>query len=314
MTQTPARAPGKARYGAVFGLRIPAGLLRFFAWSALLSNALISVTGAVVRVTGSGLGCTTWPECQPGTLVPEYRTGMAAVHQAVEFGNRLITGPVGLFSLGTFLLIVLLRPARRQLAYLAAVGPVGVVFQAVWGGISVRLGLVWWTVAPHLLVSLALVFFAAVVVVRLREADTAPRLLVPRPLAALTWATAGVLAAVTVSGSLVTATGPHAGDAKTPRLGWDVREAAQLHADLMFLYLGLILALGVALVATAVPQRLRVRIGWLIALTAAQGALGMTQYFLGVPEVLVVTHVALTVTLIALAAFTCLATRERPAA
>jgi cytochrome c oxidase assembly protein subunit 15 len=286
-------------------------LMRIFAWAALVSNALISVTGAVVRVTGSGLGCSTWPDCHPGSLVPESRVGMAAIHQAVEFGNRTITGPVLIASLGTFVLIALLRPARRQLLWLALVGPIGVVFQAVWGGITVHMGLAWWTVMPHLLVSLVLVFFAAVVVVRLHESDAPPRLTAPRPLATLTWITAAVLAAVTVSGTIVTATGPHAGDAATPRLGWDLREAAQLHADLMFLYLGLIAALGVALVATHAPRVLKVRIGWLIGLTAGQGALGMVQYFLGVPEAMVVAHVALAVVLVAVAAFTCLATRER---
>lgn len=318
MALTGARAepapPAAGRRGLVRRLlawQPPARLVRGFAWAALIANAIISVTGAVVRVTGSGLGCSTWPDCQPGTLVPEYRTGLAAIHQAIEFGNRTITGPVAIASLGTFLLIVLLKPARRQLRLLALVGPIGVAFQAVWGGITVHLDLVWWTVMPHLLVSLVLVFFAAVVVVRLGEPDGPTRLVAPRPLVALSWATAGVLAAVTVSGSIVTATGPHAGDADTPRLGWDLREAAQLHADLMFLYLGLIAALAVALAATKAPRVLKRRIGWLIGLTVAQGALGMTQYFLGVPEVMVVAHVALAVWLVAVAAFTCLATRER---
>jgi heme a synthase len=288
-------------------------LMRIFAWAALVSNMLISVTGAVVRVTGSGLGCTTWPDCHPGSLVPESRVGLAAIHQAVEFGNRTITGPVLIASLGTFVLIALLRPVRKQLLWLALVGPIGVVFQAVWGGITVHMGLAWWTVMPHLLVSLVLVFFAAVVVVRLGEPDGAVRPLVPGLLATLTWVTAAVLAAVTVSGTIVTAAGPHAGDADTPRLGWDLREAAQLHADLMFLYLGLIAALAVALAASKAPRVLKRRIGWLIGLTVAQGALGMTQYFLGVPEAMVVAHVALAVALVAVAAFTCMATRERTA-
>lgn len=308
-----ARSVGPTYLTLAFGWRIRASVVRGFAWAALLSNALISVTGAVVRVTGSGLGCTTWPDCHPGTLVPDSRTGMAAIHQAVEFGNRTITGPVLIASLGTFVLLALLRPARPQLRNLAFVGPIGVAFQAVWGGVTVRMGLAWWTVMPHLLVSLVLVFFAAVVVVRLGESDAAPRPVAPRALAVLTWVTSGVLAAVTVSGTIVTATGPHAGDATTPRLGWDLREAAQLHADLMFLYLGLIAALAVALVATHAPRVLKVRIGWLVGLTVAQGALGMTQYFLGVPEAMVVAHVALAVALVAVAAFTCMATRERAA-
>lgn len=312
-TRSESAPPGRGLRGVrrLLAWQPPARLVRGFAWAALIANAVISVSGAVVRVTGSGLGCSTWPDCQPGTLIPEYRTGLAAIHQAIEFGNRTITGPVAIASLGTFVLILLLKPARRQLRLLALIGPIGVAFQAVWGGITVHLDLVWWTVMPHLLVSLVLVFFAAVVAVRLDEPDGPARLMAPRPLVALSWATAGVLAAVTVSGSIVTATGPHAGDADTPRLGWDLREAAQLHADLMFLYLGLIAALAVALVATKAPRTLKRRIGWLIGLTVAQGALGMTQYFLGVPEVMVVAHVALAVWLTAVAAFTCLATRER---
>ncbi|MEO7126087.1 MAG: COX15/CtaA family protein [Nakamurella sp.] len=302
-----------SRLTVVGGRTVSTKLLRVFAWTALLSNALIAVTGAIVRVTGSGLGCTTWPDCQPGTLVPEYRTGLAAIHQAIEFSNRTITGIVLVASLGTFILIALLRPRRRQLFWLATVGPIGVLFQAVWGGILVHLGLAWWAVTPHLLASLVLVFFAAMVIIRLRESDHPARLVVPRHLAALTWATAAVLAAVTVSGSIVTATGPHAGDVNTPRLDWDLRDAAQLHADLMFLFLGLIAALGVALVSTHAPRVLKRRISWLIGLTVAQGALGLTQYFLGVPEILVVLHVLGAVTLIAVASFTCMATRERPA-
>lgn len=295
----------------MFGWRLPSALVRAFAWAAVLSNALISVTGSVVRVTGSGLGCSTWPDCQPGTLVPEYRTGMAAIHQAIEFGNRTITGIVLVASLGTFLLVLLLRPVRRQLLWLAAIGPIGVVFQAVWGGIVVYTGLKWWTVMPHLLVSLGLLFAAVVVLVRLRESDAAARPLIARPLQWLTWLTVVVLAAVTVLGALVTAAGPHAGDATTPRLDWDIRNAAQLHADLMFLYLGLIAALAVGFLATHAPRRLMVRMGWLIGLTLAQGALGMTQYFLGVPAVLVVLHVAGAVALVAAAAAVAMATRTR---
>lgn len=298
---------------AAFGWHIPTGLVRAFAWTAVLSNALITVTGATVRVTGSGLGCSTWPECQPGSLVPEDRTGMAAIHQAIEFGNRTITGIVLVASLGTFLLMLLLRPIRKQLVWLAAIGPIGVVAQAVWGGIVVYTGLKWWTVMPHLLVSLVLVFAAVVVLVRFGESDAPSQPLVARPLQWLTWLTVVVLTAVAVIGTLVTAAGPHAGDATTPRLDWDIRDSAQLHADLMFLYLGLIAALAVGFLATHAPRALLARMGWLIGLTLAQGALGMTQYFLGVPAVLVVLHVAGAVALIATAASVAMAIRTRAA-
>lgn len=310
MTET-TRAPATDHYLTGSGRRIPHRLVAVFAWATLLSNALISVTGAVVRVTGSGLGCTTWPECHPGTLVPDYRTGMAAVHQAIEFGNRTITGIVLAASVGTLVLLVLVRPRRRQLIRLAAAIVAGVVFQAVWGGITVLLGLAWWTVAPHLLASLILVFLASILVVRLGESDEPVTALVPRPLAALSWFTAAALAAVTVTGTLTTSAGPHAGDVTTARLSWDLRTVAQAHADLMFLYLGLVAAMAIAWMAVKAPDALKRRTWWLVGLTTAQGALGLTQYFLGVPEVLVVAHVALAVALTAVAASVCMATRVR---
>ncbi len=286
-------------------------LVRAFAWAAAITNGLIAVTGATVRVTGSGLGCATWPECQPGSLIPEYRTGMAALHQAIEFGNRTITGVVLVASLGTFILVALLRPIRRQLLLLAGIGPLGVLVQAIWGGIVVYTGLRWWTVAPHLLVSLVLVFAAVVTLVRLTEPDTPARLTVPRPLFVLTWVTVVELTGLCVAGTLVTAAGPHAGDATTPRLGLPVRNLAQLHADLMFLYLGLMVALAVGFLAVRAPRHLLVRTGALVAVTAAQGAIGLIQYALGVPEVLVLLHVLGAVCLVGAAASVAMATRTR---
>jgi cytochrome c oxidase assembly protein subunit 15 len=110
-------------------------LQRAFAWAAVITNGLIAVTGATVRVTGSGLGCPTWPECHPGSLVPVSRSDLSPIHQAIEFGNRTLTSVVLIASLGTFLLIWLAKPRRRSLIWVAAVLPAGVLFQAVWGGI-----------------------------------------------------------------------------------------------------------------------------------------------------------------------------------
>lgn len=304
-------AANATHYAAARGWRIPRNLVRYFAWAALITNAVISVTGAVVRVTGSGLGCTTWPECHAGTLVPDYRLDLAGIHQTIEFSNRLITYVVLAASLGTFILVALIRPARRQVRQLAMAGVIGVAFQGFWGGITVRLDLAWWTVMPHLLVSLVLVFLAAMVVIRLPESDGPMRLTVPRPLALASWALAGVLAMVTVTGTLTTAAGPHAGDVKTPRLGWDLRTIAQTHADVMFLYLGLLVTLVVAFYAVKAPQVLLRRTWWLVSVTAAQGALGLAQYFLGVPEGMVVAHVALAVTVVAMSAFVAMGTRQR---
>jgi len=286
-------------------------LQRAFAWAAVITNGLISVTGATVRVTGSGLGCPTWPECVPGSLVPISRSDLSAFHIAIEFGNRTLTSVVLIASLGTFLVIWLGKPRRSSLVKLSAALPAGVIFQAIWGGIVVLTGLSWWTVAPHLLVSLLLLYVSIVILVRLNESDDQAVPVVPKPLRILTWATVGVLIALCIAGTLVTAAGPHGGDEDTPRLELPVRVLAQLHADLMFLYFGLLVAMTVGFLAVKAPRRLLVRAYVLIAVTAAQGLIGLVQYATGVPETLVVAHVFGATLLVAAAANVVLATRTR---
>lgn len=289
-------------------------LLAVFAWAAVVTNGVIAVTGATVRVTGSGLGCETWPECQPGTLVPEYRTGLAGIQQAIEFTNRTFTGMVLIASLGTFLLLWVRRPRRTAVLKLALVGPLGVLVQAVWGGIVVRLDLVWWTVAPHLLVSLVLVGFALATAVRIREPDAESRPVVPRPLRLLARSCLGVLTALCVAGTLVTGAGPHAGDVATPRLELPVRTLAQVHADLLFVFLGLLVAMTVGFLAVKAPRALMRRAWLLVAVTAAQGLLGLVQYATGVPELLVVTHVLGAVLVVLAGVWMVLGTRTRTSA
>lgn len=281
------------------------------AWLAVITNGGIAVTGAAVRVTGSGLGCPTWPQCQPGSLVPVSRSGLAAFHQAVEFTNRTLTGAVLIPSLGIFLALLLAPQSRRKLTWLAAVLPFGVLVQAVWGGITVRTGLAWWTVAPHLLLSLALLFVAIVVLVRVGETDAPAVDVVPRALKLLSWATVGVLVLLCMAGTLVTAAGPHGGDSSTPRLDYPVEKLAQLHADLMFLYFGLLIAMTVGFLAVKAPRKLVRRTVVLILVTGAQGAIGLVQYATGVPEALVVSHVLGAVVLTATAAAVALSTRTR---
>ncbi|MET3803560.1 cytochrome c oxidase assembly protein subunit 15 [Nakamurella sp. UYEF19] len=285
---------------------------RILAWLAVITNGGIAVTGATVRVTGSGLGCITWPQCQPGSLAPVSRSGLAAFHQAIEFANRTLTGAVLVPSLGIFLALLLAPAGRRRLTVIAAVLPFGVLVQAVWGGITVYTGLAWWTVAPHLLLSLALLFVAIVVLVRVRESDAPAVPTVARPLQLLTWATVGVLVLLCMAGTLVTAAGPHSGDANTPRLDVSVEKLAQLHADLMFLYFGLLIAMTVGFLAVHAPRRLMRRAILLLVVTAAQGLIGLVQYATGVPEALVVSHVLGAVMLTATAASVALATRTRP--
>jgi cytochrome c oxidase assembly protein subunit 15 len=317
---------------------VPPVVTRRLAIAAVVAQAGIAVTGSVVRVTGSGLGCPTWPQCFPGSLVPTPHPEVAALTQWIEFGNRLLTIAVVLVT-GLALLAALgTRPRRRRLVRLALVQPLGVVAQAVIGGLTVLAGLAWWTVAVHFLVSMVLVWLAVQLVHAVPPAPGSPtcgaaggqaeglrlttaspgegpaRPLVPGPVRGLIVASTAVLAALLTAGTFVTAAGPHAGDAATPRLGLGVPAAAQLHADLLFAYLGLLVGLGFALRAVAAPPPLLRRYGLLVAAVVVQGVLGGVQYALGVPETLVSLHVLGAALVTVAAAALWAATAVRPAA
>jgi len=272
--------------------RLPAYLARATAIAAVITQAGIAVTGSVVRVTGSGLGCPTWPRCFPGSLVPQPHPEVATVHQWIEFGNRLLTGLVGLVGLACLVVAVAVRPRRWRLVSLAATMPLGVVVQAVLGGVTVLTGLTWWTVAVHFLVSMVLVWLAVLLVAAFTEGDAPPRWHLPGPLRGLLYTATTVLAALLVAGTLVTSAGPHAGNTATPRLTVSVPALTQLHADLLVGFLGLLVGLGFALRAAGrVPARTWRRYLVLVCVVLAQGTLGVVQYLAGVPEVLVSLHV-----------------------
>lgn len=264
--------------------------MRRLAVLSLIGQAGIMVTGAVVRVTGSGLGCPTWPNCFPGSLVPEPHPEIAPLVQWIEFGNRLLSVFLVVVAGVTFLAALNTRPRRRRLTLLALAMPLGVVAQAVIGGFTVLAGLAWWSVMPHFLASTVLVWLAVELVDEARAGGPVTHV-VPRPVRLLTAVSAVVLGALLVAGTLVTAAGPHAGDAATPRLDVPVTLLAQLHADLLFAYLGLLVGLGFALWAVHAPTRVKRRYGLLMLVVLAQGALGGIQYALGVPELLVALHV-----------------------
>ena len=195
---------------------------RLIAAAVVLTQGGIAVTGAIVRVTASGLGCPTWPQCFPGSFTPVPHAEVAGIHQAVEFGNRMITFLVVLTAALAVLAVTRARRRREVLVY-AWLMPASTVMQAVIGGITVLTGLLWWTVAIHLLVSMAMVWLAVLLYVKIGEPDDGvPTVRVPKPLRQLTILTASVLSAVLVTGTLVTAAGPHAGDksieAPVPRL------------------------------------------------------------------------------------------------
>ncbi|MCB1266338.1 heme A synthase [Mycolicibacterium sp.] len=269
---------------------------RLIAAAVVLSQALISVTGSVVRVTASGLGCPTWPQCFPGSFVPVPHAEVPGIHQAVEFGNRLITFVVVLTALLAVLAVTRAGRRREVLVY-AWLMPASTVLQAVIGGITVRTGLLWWTVAIHLLVSMAMVWVATLLYVKIGQPDDGvPVAVVPKPLRLLTVLSAVMLSATLVSGTLVTGAGPHAGDKSpertVPRLEVEIVTLAHAHATLLVSYLSLLIGLGAGLLALGAPQQVRRRLAVLVGLVAAQSLVGLVQYHTGVPAALVATHVA----------------------
>jgi heme a synthase len=257
----------------------------------VVAQAGIAVTGSVVRVTGSGLGCPTWPQCFPGSLVPVPHPETQALTQWIEFSNRLLTFLVVIVAGACLVAALATRPRRPRLTRLALVQPLGVVAQAVIGGITVLLSLVWWSVAVHFVVSMIMVWLAVQLVAAAGETGGTPTRTVPAAVRGLVGTSTAVLAALLVAGTFVTAAGPHAGDAGTPRLDLPLPALAQLHADLLFAYLGMLVALGFTLRAVDAPAVLRRRFRLLGAAVLVQGALGGTQYALGVPEALVSLHV-----------------------
>lgn len=272
---------------------------RAIAAAVVLTQGGIAVTGAVVRVTASGLGCPTWPQCFPGSFTPVAHAEVPRIHQAVEFGNRMITFAVVIAAALAVLAVTRARRRREILVY-AWLMPVSTVVQAVIGGITVRTGLLWWTVAIHLLTSMTMVWLSVLLYVKVGEPDEeGARLVRPRvarPLRALTALIGLNLAAVLVTGTLVTAAGPHAGDRSptrtVPRLEIPVDTLVHAHSSLLIAYLALVVGLGFGLLAVRAARPILRRLAVLLALVCAQAAIGTAQYFTGVPAALVALHVA----------------------
>ncbi len=265
--------------------------MRGLAVAAVVANAGIAVTGGAVRLSESGLGCPSWPRCTSGSLLPTGTNPTGAVHQGIEFGNRLLTFLVFATAVACVIAAWRLRPRRRDVRAIALLLPLGVVAQAVLGGITVLAKLNPLTVAPHFLLSMVLTYVAVWLHARTAEGDDRPALLVRREIQLGTRLLVGVLAAILIAGTLVTATGPHAGDIHTRRLGWDPTMVTQFHADLVFLYVGLVIALILGLHATRAPQRTRRRAHLLLGVVVLQGVIGYVQYFTHVPAVLVGVHI-----------------------
>ncbi len=269
---------------------------RIIAAAVILTQGGIAVTGAIVRVTASGLGCPTWPQCFPGSFTPVAVSEVPRIHQAVEFGNRMITFAVVVTAALAVLAVTRARRRTEVLVY-AWLMPASTVVQAVIGGITVRTGLLWWTVAIHLLASMTMVWLSVLLFVKVGEPDDGQvQRRVARPLRLLTSLSAVNLAVVLVTGTLVTAAGPHAGDKSpsrtVPRLKVEINTLVHAHSSLLVSYLALLIGLGFGLWAVQAGRAVMQRLGMLIALVVAQAGVGTAQYYTGVPAALVAVHVA----------------------
>ncbi|BBZ14067.1 COX15/CtaA family protein [Mycobacterium branderi] len=269
---------------------------RAIAALVILSQGGIAVTGAIVRVTASGLGCPTWPQCFPGSFTPVAVAEVPRIHQAVEFGNRMVTFAVVIAAALAVLAVTRAR-RRTEVQVYAWLMPASTVAQAVIGGITVLTGLLWWTVAIHLLASMTMVWLAVLLYVKIGEPDNGVvSQTVVRPLRGLTLLSAITLAAVLVTGTLVTAAGPHAGDTSptriVPRLKVEITTLVHMHSSLLVAYLALLIGLGFGLLAVHAPRAVLLRLGVLVLLVCGQGLIGTVQFFTGVPPALVAVHVA----------------------
>lgn len=268
---------------------------RIIALILLICQGGITVTGSVVRVTGSGLGCETWPNCHAGSLVPV--PGAAPwIHQVIEFGNRLLTFVVAAAAIAV---IVAMHMAKRryELKLYAWLSLAGIAVQAVVGAISVFLDLRWWAVAIHFLPSMVLVWIAAMLYSRIKEADDGTRTPalndVIRNLAIVAAVALGV---VLMTGTMVTGSGVHAGDAGVGmegRLDVDTKLMAYIHAACMYVYVIFTVIVQVLLYRKDAPQAAK-SAGWiLIACIIVQWAIGVFQFYMGVPRWTIPFHIGM---------------------
>ena len=262
------------------------GWLRGLALASVVSNVVIVVTGGAVRLTDSGLGCPTWPKCTDNSLTP---TKQYAIHGIIEFANRQLTFVLTLVAVVTWLVAMALRRSRR----IATVAALGIPAQAVLGGLTVLTHLNPWLVALHFLLSIAIIAVALRMWWDLRDDVAGLDAVAPATLW-LTRATLVVTAATLVIGTVVTGSGPHAGDkdesGKVHRTGLQVSSVSQLHADSVMVLIGLSVGLLALVYALRANSSVRRAVAVLFAVELAQAAIGYTQYFLHVPPLLVALH------------------------
>lgn len=249
-----------------------------------MSQILIVVTGGAVRLTGSGLGCPTWPECEPGSLVNVPEQG---IHGVIEFGNRLLTFLLLFISLGTFITVMRLMKGHRKGLFWTSLGlGLGIVAQAVLGGITVLTGLNSWIVGAHFLVSMVLIVIATFLFWYARGRRVLEH---NRVLSRLSLLMVPAAVAVIVIGVILTGSGPHAGDSDTPRNGLDSLLWSHYHSYPAYLLLALVL-LQIALRWAKTGKDSAKFSAALLVVLASQAVLGLTQTWLGLPLILVGLH------------------------
>jgi len=266
------------------------------AWATLVVQVGIVGTGGLVRLTGSGLGCPTWPRCTTESLVPTPEMG---IHGVIEFGNRLLTFVLVVVAITMFLFVVRMRRERADLFWLALAIGLYVPLQAIIGGITVLTNLNPYVVGLHYFASVVLVSLAAVLVARV-YATPGPRVLaVPRWYAATAHVTSALVLVTVVVGILVTGSGPHAGDGGAARNGLDPEFMQHVHSWPAYALLAATLVLVVGGWRTPPALRLRLWTGLLLAVEVAQIVVGIWQARTGLPISLVNIHMVLAVLLVA---------------
>lgn len=269
--------------------------VRFFAVTSLVIQILIVATGGAVRLTGSGLGCPTWPLCTDASLIATPEMG---VHGAIEFGNRLLSIIVGFVAILMVLMLIRLRRERRDLMTLALVILGGTVLQGLIGGLSVRVQLDPSVVGVHFAISAILVAVSAALVYRVWMGPRGDRLLVSRPITLLTHVTSLFVALTIIAGILTTGAGPHAGDDGSARNGLDASILQHVHSWPGYALLATTLAL-VIMLAIGGHRRIMNFAIILLVLEAVQAVVGIVQSRTGLPIVLVGSHMIIACTIAA---------------
>ncbi|MFD8966116.1 heme A synthase [Streptomyces sp. NPDC059568] len=262
--------------------------VRRAALTAVVMSVVIVVTGGAVRLTGSGLGCDTWPKCTDDSL---FATPEQGIHGAIEFGNRMLTYVLCAAVGWAIVAVRSAKPRRRGLTRLAWSQFWIVMGNAVLGGVTVWMGLNPWTVAGHFLLATGLLTVTTLTWLRTREGDGTVRPRVPRPVRKLSWALTGAAVVLIAAGTTVTGSGRHAGDSSdVPRMPFDWVDAAHVHAVFAWLVCALAVAIWLVLRVVDAPADTRARARELLLVLLAQGAIGYVQFFTDTPEVLVGAH------------------------